>query len=59
MHRSAEGGRQTRGIGRAGRREGDALYDDEELDALALLTSYVALAVQNHALAQTLSATCF
>src|SRR6266403_1023364 len=38
-----------------GRREGDALYDDDELDALSLLTSYVALAVQNHSLAQTLA----
>jgi len=38
-----------------GRREGDALYDDDELDALGLLTSYVALAVQNHTLAQTLT----
>ncbi len=38
-----------------GRREDDALYEDEELDALSLLTSYVALAVQNHNLAQTLS----
>jgi len=38
-----------------GRREDDALYEDEELDALSLLTSYVALAVQNHNLTQTLS----
>jgi len=38
-----------------GRREDDALYEDEELDALSLLTSYVALAVQNHNLAETLS----
>jgi putative nucleotidyltransferase with HDIG domain len=38
-----------------GRREDDALYGDEELDALSLLTSYVALAVQNHNLAETLS----
>lgn len=38
-----------------GRREGDALYDDDELDALSLLSSYVALAVQNHTLGQTLS----
>jgi putative nucleotidyltransferase with HDIG domain len=38
-----------------GRREGDALYDDDELDALSLLSSYVALAVHNHTLAQTLS----
>ena len=38
-----------------GRREGDTLYDDDELDALSLLSSYVALAVQNHTLGQTLS----
>jgi len=38
-----------------GRREGDALYEDDELDALNLLSSYVALAVQNHNLAQTLT----
>ena len=38
-----------------GRREGDALYEEDELDALALLSSYVALAVQNHNLAQTLT----
>jgi putative nucleotidyltransferase with HDIG domain len=38
-----------------GRREGDALYDDDELESIALLSSYVALAVQNHALSQTLS----
>ena len=38
-----------------GRREDDAPYEDEELDALSLLTSYVALAVQNHNLAETLS----
>ena len=38
-----------------GRREDDAPYEDEELDALSLLTSYVALAVQNHNLTQTLS----
>jgi len=38
-----------------GRREGDSLYDDDELDALSLLSSYVALAVNNHTLAQTLA----
>jgi putative nucleotidyltransferase with HDIG domain len=38
-----------------GRREGDVLYEDDELDALNLLCSYVALAVQNHNLAQTLT----
>jgi len=43
------------GIVALGRREGDALYDDEELDALDLLCHYVALAVHNHALSQTLA----
>jgi putative nucleotidyltransferase with HDIG domain len=43
------------GLAALGRREGDALYEDDELDALNLLCSYVALAVQNHNLAQTLT----
>jgi len=38
-----------------GRREQDALYDEESLQALDLLCHYVALAVQNHALTQTLT----
>jgi putative nucleotidyltransferase with HDIG domain len=38
-----------------GRREGDALYEDEELDSLTILSSYVALAVQNYNLTQTLT----
>ena len=38
-----------------GRRPGDALYEDSELDALDLLCSYIALAVQNHALTQTIA----
>ena len=38
-----------------GRREGDSLYDEDELDAIGLLSTYVALAVQNHSLSQTLS----
>ncbi len=38
-----------------GRREGDSLYADEELDSLAILSSYVALAVQNHNLTQILT----
>jgi putative nucleotidyltransferase with HDIG domain len=37
-----------------GRREGDAQYADEELEALGLLSHYVALAVNNHMLAQSL-----
>jgi putative nucleotidyltransferase with HDIG domain len=38
-----------------GRRDGDALYDEEGLQALDLLCHYVALAVQNHTLTQTLA----
>jgi putative nucleotidyltransferase with HDIG domain len=38
-----------------GRREGEAGYDEDELAALALLSHYVALAVHNHTLAQTLA----
>jgi putative nucleotidyltransferase with HDIG domain len=38
-----------------GRRQGDALYDAGELDALDLLCHYVALAVHNHSLTQTLA----
>src|SRR6202022_4667752 len=34
---------------------GDALYEDDELDAVELLSSYIALAVQNHALTQTVA----
>jgi putative nucleotidyltransferase with HDIG domain len=48
-------GGKLAGLLALGRREDDALYEDEELDALWLLTSYVALAVQNHNLTQTLS----
>lgn len=48
------GGRLAGVIG-LGRRPGDAHYQDTELDALELLCSYVALAVQNHALTQTLA----
>ena len=38
-----------------GRRQGDALYDAGELEALDLLCHYVALAVHNHSLTQTLA----
>jgi putative nucleotidyltransferase with HDIG domain len=38
-----------------GRREGDAVYDEEGLQSLDLLCHYVALAVQNHSLTQTLA----
>src|ERR1700690_2336112 len=48
------GGRLA-GVIALGRRPGDALYEDSELDALELLCSYIALAVQNHALTQTIA----
>jgi len=38
------------GLVALGRRESDALYDEDELGALDLLCNYVALAVQNHSL---------
>ena len=38
-----------------GRRDGEALFDDEELGALDLLCNYVAIAIQNHVLSQTLA----
>src|SRR5690348_17082585 len=38
-----------------GRRQGDVFYDEEGLQSLDLLCHYVALAVQNHALTQTLA----
>ncbi len=38
-----------------GRRPGDATYEEDALDALQLLSSYVALAIQNHTLSQTLA----
>lgn len=38
-----------------GRREGDLPYDEEGLQYLELIGHYVALAVQNHALTQTLA----
>jgi putative nucleotidyltransferase with HDIG domain len=43
------------GLVALGHREGNALYDAEELDALELLCNYVALAVQNHSLHQTIT----
>jgi len=48
------GGRLAGVIG-LGRRPGDAMYEDSELDALELLCTYVALAVQNHSLTQTIA----
>ncbi len=43
------------GVIALGRREGDAVYDTDELEALALFTHYVALAVNNHALSESLA----
>ncbi|MBS1852935.1 MAG: HD domain-containing protein [Acidobacteria bacterium] len=43
------------GVVALGRREGDALYDPSEMDALELLCNYAAIAVQNHTLTQTLA----
>jgi len=43
------------GVVALGRREGDALYDQDELEALDLLCHYVALATHNHSLTQTLA----
>ncbi|MFY9742439.1 MAG: HD domain-containing phosphohydrolase [Candidatus Sulfotelmatobacter sp.] len=43
------------GIVALGRRPGDAPYEQAELDAMELLCSYIGLAVQNHALTQTLA----
>src|SRR5246127_4490212 len=48
-------GGKLAGLLALGRRDADSLYEDDELDALTLLSSYVALAVHNHTLAQTLS----
>jgi hypothetical protein len=43
------------GVVALGRRPGDAPYESAELDAMELLCSYIGLAVQNHALSQTLA----
>jgi putative nucleotidyltransferase with HDIG domain len=43
------------GIVALGRRPGDAIYEDGDLDAMELLCSYVALAVHNHTLTQTVA----
>jgi hypothetical protein len=42
------------GLVALGRRENGASYDNEELEAIGVLANYVALAVQNHVLAQSL-----
>ena len=43
------------GIIALGRRDGEGLYDSGELEALDLLSHYVALAIHNHSLTQTLA----
>jgi putative nucleotidyltransferase with HDIG domain len=43
------------GIIALGRREGEGLYEGGELEALDLLCHYVALAIHNHSLTQTLT----
>jgi putative nucleotidyltransferase with HDIG domain len=43
------------GVIALGRRQGDAPYEENELEALELLCSYIALAVHNHALTQTIA----
>jgi len=48
-------GGKLAGVVALGRRPGDAPYESAELDAVDLLCSYVGLAVQNHALSQTLA----
>ncbi len=48
-------GNRLVGVIALGRREADAAYDTDELEALALFTHYVALAVQNHALNESLA----
>ncbi len=42
------------GVIALGRRAGDAPYEEDALDAFQILSHYVALAVQNHTLGQTL-----
>jgi len=43
------------GVIALGRLEGDALYEEDALDAFEMLSHYVALAIQNHTLGQTLA----
>jgi len=43
------------GVVALGRRPGEAPYEEAELDAMDLLCNYIGLAVQNHALTQTLA----
>ncbi len=43
------------GVVALGRREGDALYEEDELESLTLVSHYVALAVHNHSLSESLT----
>jgi putative nucleotidyltransferase with HDIG domain len=43
------------GVIALGRRPSDSLYEEEALDALEMLGNYIALAIQNHSLSQTLA----
>jgi putative nucleotidyltransferase with HDIG domain len=43
------------GVIALGRRVGDALYEEDALDALEMLGNYIGLAIQNHTLSQTLA----
>jgi putative nucleotidyltransferase with HDIG domain len=43
------------GVLALGRRDADSLYSDDELESLQMLDSYVALAMHNHSLTQTLA----
>ncbi len=48
-------GGKLAGVIALGRRNGDAAYEDEALDAVQLLGNYIALAIHNHSLSQTLA----
>jgi putative nucleotidyltransferase with HDIG domain len=48
-------GGKLAGVVALGSRPGNAPYEDSELNAMDLLCNYIGLAVQNHALAQTLA----
>lgn len=43
------------GVVALGRRDGDAAYEEDELEALNLLAHYVALSVHNHSLSESLA----
>jgi putative nucleotidyltransferase with HDIG domain len=43
------------GVIALGRRPGEALYEEDSLEAFQMLSHYVALVIQNHALGQTLA----